>query len=86
MDRSSDEPVDTSPPADQEPAAHQGGEDLIPAGEVETAHACQPPRESPPDAGSRWRCPECGRIWLLKDISSSDEGGPGQTVAWEAAS
>jgi hypothetical protein len=22
---------------------------------------------------------------LVKDISNSDEGGPGQTVAWEAA-
>jgi hypothetical protein len=75
-----------SPPADQEPAA-LAGRDLIPGadGADSGAHACQPPREAPPPAGSEWACPACGRIWHLKDITARGEGGPGQTVSWEAA-
>jgi len=87
MERAEDEPPLESPPADEEPAALAGA-GLIAESEdgADDEHACQPPREAPPSPGSRWRCPECGRIWHLKDISASDEGGPGQTVSWEAAS
>ncbi len=87
-ERSTSEAPIESPPADQEPAA-LAGKDVIPGADgagSDGEHACQPPREAPPSAGSRWRCPECGRIWHLKDISASGEGGPGQTVSWEAAS
>jgi hypothetical protein len=78
--------IDERPPADEEPAARRSDEHLIPAEDEDAGHACQPPRELPPDPGSRWRCPECGRIWLLEDVSMSDEGGPGQRVSWKAAS
>jgi hypothetical protein len=86
-ERSTNEAPIESPPADQEPAA-LAGKDLIPGadGAGSDEHACQPPREAPPPAGSQWRCPECGRFWQLKDITASGEGGPGQTVSWEAAS
>jgi hypothetical protein len=82
----SDSPIDDRPPADEEPAALEG-EDAIPGANepADGVHACQPPREHPPAAGARWECPECGRVWLLQDISESREGGPGQTVAWKEA-
>ena len=83
---SEDSAVDERPPADEEPAAHRGDEHLIPAEDEDAGHACQPPRELPPDPGSRWRCPECGRIWLLEDVSESKEGCPGLHLSWKAAS
>jgi hypothetical protein len=86
-ERDADEsPIDQRPPADEEPAAQRGDERMIPAEDEAAGHSCQPPRELPPDPGARWRCPECGRIWLLEDVSKSDEGGPGQRVSWKAAS
>jgi hypothetical protein len=78
--------VDERSPAAREPAAQRGDEHLISAVDEDAAHSCQPPRELPPDPGSRWRCPECVRIWLLEDVSDSGEGGPGQRVSWKAAS
>lgn len=85
-ERESDEAaIDRRPPADEEPAAHAGDERLIPAQDEDAPHACQPPRELPPDPGARWRCPECGRIWLLEDIADSNEGGPGQRLSWKTA-
>ena len=62
-ERDADEsPIDQRPPADAEPAAQLGDAHLIPAEDEAAGHACQPPRELPPDPGARWRCPECGRM------------------------
>ena len=46
-------------------------------------HSCQPPQDHLPEPGATWSCPECGRTWLLEDISDdSGKGGPGQRMNW----
>jgi hypothetical protein len=78
--------VDHRPPADEEPAA-LAGEASVPGANqpLDGEHSCQPPREDPPSVGSEWECPECGRRWLLDDVSHSEEGGPGQRLTWKLA-